>query len=101
MPTVIVRPATHADLDGICRVHVDAVRGLCRLHYTPAEIEAWVGQLRSGAHREGVDKHLFFVAVSDDGAVAGFAVLDRDRREIKAVYVHPGAARRGVGAALL
>lgn len=98
---VIVRPATHADRDGICRVHVDAVRGLCRLHYTPSEIEAWVGNLRPAAYRVGVDGQLFFVAVDDDGAVLGFTLLDRDRSEIKAVFVHPGAARRGVGAALL
>jgi GrpB-like predicted nucleotidyltransferase (UPF0157 family)/GNAT superfamily N-acetyltransferase len=98
---VKVRPATHADLDGIFRVHVDAVRQLCKLHYTPEEIEAWVGRLRPGAHRTDVENVIFLVAVDDAQAVLGFTVLDVGQSEVKAVYVHPTAARRGIGAALL
>lgn len=96
-----VRPATHADLDGIYRVHVDAIRQLCKLHYTPEEIEARVGGLEPGAHRIDAENVRFFVAVDDAQEVLGFAVLDVGQSEVKAVYVHPTAAQRGIGGALL
>jgi GrpB-like predicted nucleotidyltransferase (UPF0157 family)/GNAT superfamily N-acetyltransferase len=96
-----IRHATHADLEGICRVHVDAVRGLCTLHYTAPELEAWVGHLRPGAHSSDIDAKVFFVAVDEREAVLGFSVLDSSKGEVRAVYVHPTAARIGVGAALL
>ena len=96
-----IRRATHTDAAGICRVHVDAVRELCWLHYTPTEIEAWLGTLRPGSRDANIDSFDFFVATDDEHAVGGFGVLDPSKSEVIAVYVHPTATRRGIATALL
>jgi putative acetyltransferase len=101
VPTPKICRATVDDATGIGRVHVDAVRQLCKLHYTSPEIEAWVGKLRPGSHAEDIEAFEFFIATDDAKTVLGFSVLDPSKGEVMAVYVHPTTTRRGIATALL
>ena len=117
----VLRPATQADLPALSGLIARSARALGAGHYTPAQIE---GALR-GAF--GVDTQLvrdgtYFVAECD-GQLAGCggwsyrrtlfggdARPDRDAAEldprtdaakIRAFFINPDFARRGVGAAIL
>jgi putative acetyltransferase len=97
---MIVRKAEPNDAEGICRVQSAAIRQLCASHYSPAEIEAWAGPPEPNWYRSAIGGRELFVAVEGD-TIIGFGQLNLDTAEIDAIYVHPAAARRGVGSALL
>lgn len=97
--TLIVRRAMSADAVRIRNVHVASIRGLCARDYTPAQIRAWSSNKRPGnARRSMAEGEAMFLALVGV-RTAGFAGF-KDR-EVRAVYVHPQFARRGVGTALL
>jgi GNAT superfamily N-acetyltransferase len=97
---MLIRPAVHADLPAICRVHQAAARQLAAKAYSPEQIEAWVGGLTPASYAKVMTTHALFVA-EDERGVIGFGQLDPARAEVDAVYVAPEAAGRGVGTALL
>lgn len=78
-----VRRAVHGDAQAVRRVH-----------------GAWASPARIEQYQFAIARHAFHVAVSD-ATLIGFSELDRERGEVKAVYVAPGWLRRGVGRALL
>ncbi len=119
--TVTLRPATPADVPELEALIAASARALGRGYYTDAETEAAI------AHVFGVDSALvadgsYFIA-EVDGALAGcggwsarrtlfggdrFAAREDDRLDpavdaarIRAFFVAPAFARRGIGAALL
>lgn len=119
--TVILRPAIAADVPALEALIAASARALGVGYYTPAETEAAI------THVFGVDSALvadrsYFVAEAD-GALAGcggwsarrtlfggdrFAAREDDRLDpatdaarIRAFFVAPAFARRGVGAAML
>lgn len=83
----------------MCAVHKASVRGICAADYTPDEIEAWVGGLRPEGYAASMEAGQAMWVGLVDGRVRGFASLDGG--EIAALYVHPEAARSGVGTRLL
>jgi len=89
-----------ADAEAVRRVHGASIRGLCATDYTPEQIDAWASPARIEQYQFAIAQHEFYVAVSGDNVV-GFSELDRERGEVKAVYVDPAWSRRGVGRALL
>jgi putative acetyltransferase len=95
-----IRPADAVDLIGIHAAHTAAIRVSCRTHYAPDELEAWVGRTTPESYAADVARGELFVAEGDAGIV-GFAVVVCEAREVRAIYVHPDAARGGVGRALL
>ena len=99
---VAVRRASPADAAAICTVHKASVRGLCAGHYTPEQIEAWVGGRRPDHVRHAMTEGgetMFVAERGGGGEVVGFASLHG--AEVIAVYVTPAATGRGTGAALL
>lgn len=114
----------HAELEDVPRLAqlIDAsARGLCRGDYSDAQVEAAIGTAW-GVDTELIrDRTYFAVCVGDEivacggwslrrtlfggDAQAGRASepLDpfRDAARIRAFFVHPGWARRGIGAVLL
>jgi putative acetyltransferase len=95
-----LRRAVPADAWAVRRVHGAAIRELCAPDYPPEQIEAWASPARIEQYQFAIARHEFYVAVSG-GSVVGFSELDRERAEVKAVYVDPAWSRRGVGRALL
>lgn len=117
-----IRPATVADIPALNALIEASVRGLQGNDYTSAEIEAALG------HALGLDSQLiadgtYFVAESAEGSVVGCggwsyrttlcgsdqlpgrepASLSPaiDPAKIRAIYVHPAWARRGLGSLIL
>jgi putative acetyltransferase len=101
------RQAGPEDIEAIAEAHRDSIRALGPRFYPPADVAAWetgiTPQLYLNAMRGG---EVFFVATGAiDGSpvVLGFASDYRidDRTHGTSVYVRGGAARRGIGSALL
>lgn len=116
-----LRPATLNDVPVLEQLIADSARGLSRQDYTDAQIEAAIGTAW------GVDTELIrdatYFAVEAGGAIVAcggwsrrrtlfggdkqpgreFALLDPEREpaKIRAFFVHPDWARRGIGRALL
>jgi GNAT superfamily N-acetyltransferase len=119
--SILLRKATHADIPMLEALIARSARGLSKDDYRPAQVE---GALR-GAF--GVDTQLltdgtYFIAEDDGQAVGcggwsfrstlfgGDARVDRDASlldpaaqaaKIRAFFVDPSAARRGIGSLLL
>lgn len=97
--SVRVRAATLADAGAIARVMRAAIRALPRGTYTDRQRAAWASLpalYHAWAMTAGGERYA--VAVRG-GRIAGYAA--RRGAELTAAFVHPRAAGRGVGAALV
>ena len=103
--SVSLRRATLGDATAIAEIHHAAVQQTAASFYPPDVLNAWSGPPRAeGSPRVreliGSDDELFVVA--EDGAtVVGFASVFVPDEQLRAVYVHPAAGRRGIGGRLL
>jgi putative acetyltransferase len=106
---VRVRDATPRDAPAICRVHEAAIAAFGPDAYDDAQVAAWRGDRSAADYEVGADGERWLVA-ERGGALAGFGVVVEgvgeefgveSDAEVQAVYVHPEAARSGVGTALL
>lgn len=113
-----VRIATEADVAAIRRVHEASIRGLGPETYDAGQVDAWAAGVESADYAVVADDG-YCVTVAEaaepgdtagSAEVVGFATLARHEpdgyavdvdAEVTAVYVHPDAARDGVGSALL
>jgi len=98
--TVRVARADESDAAGICRAHKSSVAVLCASHYTPKEIEAWIGTRKPDDYLPALRTNLVLVAVAR-GRIAGFTEMQRSDGLLRALYVHPGHARCGIGTNML
>jgi N-acetylglutamate synthase-like GNAT family acetyltransferase len=116
-----IRPARPADLPALEALVPLSVRSLQAAHYSPAQMEAALGPV-FGVDRQLIADGTYFVAeqagavigcggwsrrrseFGSDGVRTGVdAALDpaRDPARIRAFFVHPAWARRGIGRTLL
>ena len=102
-----VRPATPEDALPVFALHVASIRALGPEGYDADQVRAWARKDHGPeAYPIGDDDHHFVVA-EREGEVAGFGDLVPDSEEVdaeadvRAVYVYPRHAGRGVGAAIL
>ena len=95
-----IRRARQEDCHSIGSVHSAAVSGIPPTLYTPEEIQAWAVPRQPASYEEAIRTKEFFVA-EDGGTIVGFGVLNQESGEIEAVYVTPGAGRRGIGLEVL
>jgi GNAT superfamily N-acetyltransferase len=121
MESVVIRRATEADVPALHALIEASVRGLQANDYTPAEIEGALG------HALGLDSQLvkdgtYFIAEVGGEMVASGgwsyratlcgsdgmtgrepASLDpaKDAAKIRAIFVHPAWARKGLGTVML
>lgn len=102
---VTVRPAVVADAEAIIDLHFAAVHRTASAFYSPAVLDGWSrrpGEARYQRMREVITggDELVLVAAEASGIVA-FGSIVPHLRELRAVYVHPDASRRGIGARVL
>ncbi|MBB5663485.1 putative acetyltransferase [Rhizobium leguminosarum] len=99
-----VREMCPEDARAFLEVHRAAVRGTAAKDYPPKVIETWAPLPLSDELiqkvRANSDEELRWVA-EIDGKIVGIGALVTKNAEIRACYVSPVAARKGVGAALL
>jgi N-acetylglutamate synthase-like GNAT family acetyltransferase len=115
------RPATDADIPALEALIPLSVRALQSAHYSPAQMNAALGPV-FGVDRQLIRDATYFV-VEDDGQIVGCGGWskrktlyggDRDRpgehaelnpqtepARIRAFFVHPNWARRGIGRSIL
>ncbi len=99
MPLLIRRAQVEDALD-IINVHEASVRGLCTHHYTPEQIEGWVGTRRPEDYREHIENTEFYVA-EDNGRIVGYGQMSAGESQIRSIYVSPNRTRSGIGTKLL
>ncbi len=84
-------------------IHTRSIRGLAASHYSPEVIEAWTVPMTEDNLRkflENRDDEIRLLAELDGEAV-GLGALVLAHSELRACYVVPEAARKGVGTALV
>jgi GNAT superfamily N-acetyltransferase len=120
----LIRLATHDDAEDLRRLIELSVRGLQKNDYTPAQIEGALGHAL-GLDTQLIDDGTYFAALpasnpsliigcggwsfrktlygSDHGPHRETALLDpaTEPAKIRAIFVHPGWARRGLGTFIL
>jgi putative acetyltransferase len=104
VPTsVTIRDMQPEDARCFLEIHHAAVRGIAARDYPPLVVEVWARPItdqvieRFLANRDG---ELRLVA-EIDGAPLGIGAIVIGNSELRACYVDPSAARRGVGTALV
>lgn len=95
-----IRRARREDCRSIVGVHAAAVEGIRTALYTTEEIQSWAIPKELESYEESIRSKEFFVA-EEDGIIVGFGVLNQESAVVEAVYVSPGAGRRGIGLELL
>jgi len=100
---ITVRPLRSNEGRMFLDIHTRSIRGLAAGYYTPEVIDAWVVPMTENNVRsflENRDDEIRLIAELDGEAV-GLGVLVLRRSELRACYVVPEAARKGVGTALV
>jgi len=102
---VNIRPAIVADAIAIIDLHFAAVHQSAGTFYPPEVLNSWSTQpdeTRYDHIRRALEKgEELFVVAEDASGVIGFGSIVPLSQELRAVYVHPRAGRRGVGSAIL
>jgi len=98
--TILIRPATLDDAEGIFTAHQRSIRELCAGDYSAEELDAWMPATRSPEkYRNDIKAAKKSQLVAEiDGIIAGFTYYSKGN--ISACYVHPDFVRRGVAKAL-
>ncbi|MEX2269899.1 MAG: GNAT family N-acetyltransferase [Vicinamibacterales bacterium] len=101
--TVAIRELRPGEERLFLELHAQSVRGLAAGHYTPEVIDAWcVAPTEENlANFISNPDHELRLFAEIDGQVVGLAALVVEGSELRACYVLPGAARKGVGTALV
>jgi GNAT superfamily N-acetyltransferase len=93
------RQVTVADAPMFFELRRAAILVGCAGHYPAALLDTWIDPATDGGLAEPTPEHFYFAEI--DGRVVGSGVLDLASGRIDAVFVHPTAFRRGIGAAIM
>lgn len=94
-----IRLARSSDLAAIATVHAASVRTLCAGHYPPQTIDQWLAP-SPGLYVRMLRSSTVYVA-ERTGEVVAFAAVRLATREVRAMYVSPGATGGGLGQRLM
>jgi putative acetyltransferase len=101
--SVTIREMRPEDARHFLEIHHAAVRGIAAKDYATSVIEAWARPITDEAIERFLanrDREVRLVAETD-GTVVGIGAIVVNNSELRACYVAPSAARRGVGSALV
>ena len=103
---IVYREAAEADVPRLVGVHYAAVQTLAAAHYPAEVIAAWSPPPDEARHAwlAGVlaqEATLCVVATEPGGQILGFCIAAPGESLLRAIYVHPAQAGRGIGRALL
>jgi putative acetyltransferase len=100
---ILVRGMRPEEARRFLEIHHAAVRGLAANDYPAAVVEAWAPAITDARMERFLgnrDGEIRLIAIVDDEPVGIGAVVVRGS-ELRACYVAPAAARRGVGSAIV
>lgn len=95
-----IRKAEPGDRDGIWTVFLTSVLELCGTHYDREEVLAWANSTSPETFADAILLEETLVA-EEDGKIVVFGQFDVEESEIDALYVAPGADRKGLGSRIL
>ena len=104
---ISIRSALENDAEIFVRLHYEAVHSMAAASYEKSILEAWSSskiEERISVVRKNIKEnpdHAFKLLAEIDGVVVGLGEVVPVLSELRAVYVSPQVARRGVGSALL
>lgn len=92
-----IRPMQETDVDGMHRVHTQAVSQLCSKFVDKAVLDAWLFGRTPQGYLQACDDHgeTFWVADEESGRIVGFASWRDD--ELVSLFVDPVAGGQGIG----
>jgi len=93
------RRVTVADRTMFFELRRAAILAGCAGHYPAALLEAWTDPATDAGLLDPPPPHFYLAEM--DGRVLGSGLLDAASGRIDAVFVHPTAFRRGIGAAIV
>jgi len=100
-----LRPALARDAEAIIQVHFAAVHETAAAHYPVEVLRSWSpppGHARYQQVRDAISKADELLIVAEEKSeVVGFGSIVPRLSELRAVYVHSKAGRRGVGSKIL
>jgi putative acetyltransferase len=94
-----IRRAREGDVAAMADVHRAAIRTMTS-HYADAHVAAWAASIAPAGYMDDLRSRDVLVA-AEDRRIVGFGVLDVEVGLVRALYVEPGAGRRGVGRRVL
>ena len=97
---IVVRAMHPGDVPAFFPIHSRSVRVLAAGHYSPDGMEAWSGPLTEEGFLANPHGEIRLIA-DLDGRAVGFGALVLSPPELRACYVMPDVARKGVGTALV
>jgi len=97
---MIIRPAIMTDTEQIALTHKKSIEVLCSEYYPPENIAGWVAILSPDIYENAIKEKVMIVA-EDKNEILGLGILDLERKEIGAIYIHPKVKGIGVGRRLL
>jgi len=97
---MIIRSAKIVDTGKIALTHSASITALCREYYPPENISGWVDVLSPDIYENAIKEKVMIVA-EDEDEILGLGILDLEREQIGAIYIHPKVKGRGIGRRLL
>ena len=97
---MIIRAATIRDTEKIAATHRASIEGLCSGCYNAHDIAGWVDIICPGIYESSIAEKVMIVAAKA-GEIIGLGILDLEREEVGAIYVHSECKGTGVGKRLL
>jgi putative acetyltransferase len=100
-----IRAAKPSDAEAIIHVHYAAVHETASAFYSSEILEAWSAkpdETRYQWMRNLISNTDVIVVVGEvESGIVGFGLLIPKMEELRALYVHPAAGRRGIGKEIL
>ncbi|HEU4838609.1 MAG TPA: GNAT family N-acetyltransferase [Micavibrio sp.] len=100
---IVIRPYKPGDARTFAEIHYNAVHKLAKSHYPDHIIDDWSASIddsRIKQIQDSADEEIRIVA-EVDGRPAGIGCVIPEKSELRACYVHPDYARRGVGSQIV
>ncbi|BBO79190.1 N-acetyltransferase [Desulfosarcina widdelii] len=97
---MIIRSAKIVDTEKIALTHSASITVLCSEYYPPENIAGWVEVLSPDIYENAIKEKVMIVA-EDEDEILGLGILDLERKQIGAIYIHPKVKGRGIGRRLL
>ncbi len=97
---LVIRKARKEDKEELAVLHKASIGRLCAKAYGTDLIRGWLDVITTEAYDNAL-KHLVFIVVAGPESLLGFGMLDCPDSMIKAVYVAPDQAGKGIGTRIL
>lgn len=96
-----IRKATRQDIPALKNLYQGTIMHVNSQHYNPAQVSAWAATgERITSLEKKIKEQYFYVAVTTDNTITGFASVERDG-ELDMMYVHKDFQGQGIATLLI